>query len=145
VLRSDWLTQGPVGPRFEKAIADAVGVRHVVAACNATAALHIACLALDLGPRDRFWTVPNTFVASANCGLYCGAQVDFVDIDERTYNMSPTALEGKLDPILRQYAQKALQREMLPIITRQFGDASQQNAHNKKFTKMLQVVMKIPS
>lgn len=96
VLRSDFLTQGPVAPLFEKAIAAYCGTRHGVAVNSATSALHIACLALDLGPGDWLWSSPNTFVASANSGLYCGAQVDFVDIDPRTYNMSPQALESKL-------------------------------------------------
>ncbi len=88
VLRSDFLTQGAAVPRFEQAVAAQVGARHAVAVNSATSALHIACVALGLGPGDRLWTVPNTFVASANCGLYCGASVDFVDIDARTWNMS---------------------------------------------------------
>lgn len=96
VLTSDWLTQGQAGPRFEQALAKYCGAAHGIAVSNATAALHIACLALDLGPGDILWTVPNTFVASANCALYCGASVDFVDIDPRTYNMSVTALTEKL-------------------------------------------------
>ncbi len=96
VLRSDFLTQGPVVPAFEQAVASYCHARHAVATSNATAALHIACLALDLGPGDWLWTSPITFVASANCGLYCGAQVDFVDIDPYTFNMSTLALEKKL-------------------------------------------------
>ena len=96
VLRSDFLTQGPVVPAFEQAVASYCHARHGVATSNATAALHIACLALGLGPGDWLWTSPITFVASANCGLYCGAQVDFVDIDPLTFNMSPAALEKKL-------------------------------------------------
>jgi UDP-4-amino-4,6-dideoxy-N-acetyl-beta-L-altrosamine transaminase len=96
VLRSDFLTQGPVVPAFEQAVANYCHARHGVAVSNATAALHIACLALGLGPGDWLWTSPITFVASANCGLYCGAQVDFVDIDPHTFNMSPKALEKKL-------------------------------------------------
>ena len=96
VLRSDFLTQGPVVPAFEQAVASYCRARHGVAASNATAALHIACLALGLGPGDALWTSPITFVASANCALYCGAQVDFVDIDPLTFNMSPVALEKKL-------------------------------------------------
>lgn len=96
VLRSDFLTQGPVVPRFEKAVADYCGARHAVAVNSATSALHIACLALGLGPGDWLWTTPITFVASANCGLYCGAQVDFVDIDPETLNLCPSALERKL-------------------------------------------------
>jgi UDP-4-amino-4,6-dideoxy-N-acetyl-beta-L-altrosamine transaminase len=96
VLRSDWLTQGPTIERFEQAMAATCQARHAVAVSNATAALHIACLALDLGPGDWLWTSPNTFVASANCGLYCGAQVDFVDIDPLTLNLSVPALAAKL-------------------------------------------------
>jgi UDP-4-amino-4,6-dideoxy-N-acetyl-beta-L-altrosamine transaminase len=96
VLRSDFLTQGPVVPAFEQTVASYCHARHGVAVSNATAALHIACLALDLGPGDLLWTSPITFVASANCGLYCGAQVDFVDIDPHTFNMSPVTLEKKL-------------------------------------------------
>lgn len=96
VLRSDFLTQGPQVPLFEQTVANHVGARHALAVNSATSALHIACLALGLGPGDWLWTTPNTFVASANCGLYCGAQVDFVDIDPRTYNLCPQALERKL-------------------------------------------------
>lgn len=96
VLRSDFLTQGPQVPRFEAAVAEKVGAAFSVAVNSATSALHIACLALDLGPGDWLWTSPITFVASANCGLYCGAQVDFVDIDPRTYNLCPQKLEQKL-------------------------------------------------
>jgi UDP-4-amino-4,6-dideoxy-N-acetyl-beta-L-altrosamine transaminase len=96
VLCSDFLTQGPVVPAFEQAVATYCHASHGVATSNATAALHIACLALGLGPGDCLWTSPITFVASANCGLYCGAQVDFVDIDPHTFNMSPVALEKKL-------------------------------------------------
>jgi UDP-4-amino-4,6-dideoxy-N-acetyl-beta-L-altrosamine transaminase len=96
VLRSDFLTQGPAVPRFEVAVANKVGAAFGVAVNSATSALHIACMALDLGPGDWLWTSPNTFVASANCALYCGAQVDFVDIDPRTYNLCPTKLEAKL-------------------------------------------------
>lgn len=96
VLKSDFLTQGPVLPRFEQLIAEYCGARHAVAVNSATSALHLACLALDLGPGDYLWTSPITFVASANCGLYCGAKVDFVDIDPGTYNLSIEALETKL-------------------------------------------------
>lgn len=96
VLRSDFLTQGPVVPRFERALADYCGARHALAVNSATSALHIACMALGLGPGDWLWTSPVTFVASANCGRYCGASVDFVDIDARTYTMCPKALEQKL-------------------------------------------------
>ncbi|KTD24305.1 AHBA synthase [Legionella lansingensis] len=97
VLRSDWLTQGPMVPRFEQTVADKVGAKYAVAANSATSALHIACLALELGPGDWLWTSPNTFAASANCGLYCGAKVDFVDIDPHTYNLSVKALAEKLE------------------------------------------------
>ena len=96
VLRSDFLTQGPMVPRFEQSLAEHVGARHALAVNSATSALHIACLALGLGEGDWLWTTPVTFVASANCGLYCGAQVDFVDIDPSTYNLCPTRLEEKL-------------------------------------------------
>lgn len=96
VLRSDFLTQGPAVPAFERAVLTRVGAAHAVAVNSATSALHIACLALELGPRDRFWTVPNTFVASANCGRYCGAEVDFVDIDPVTWNVSVAELREKL-------------------------------------------------
>lgn len=97
VLQSDFLTQGPMVPRFEQAVASHVGARHALAVNSATSALHIACLALGLGHGDRLWTSPVTFVASANCGLYCGAEVDFVDIDPRTYNLCPQALALKLE------------------------------------------------
>lgn len=97
VLKSDFLTQGPMVPRFEKAVADKVGADHALAVNSATSALHIACLALGLGEGDWLWTSPITFVASANCGLYCGARVDFVDIDPRTYNLCPVALAHKLE------------------------------------------------
>lgn len=96
VLRSDFLTQGPVVPKFERAVADRVGAKHAVAVNSATSALHIACLALDLGPGDLLWTSPITFVASANCGRYCGADIDFVDIDPETFNICPDTLEEKL-------------------------------------------------
>ncbi len=96
VLRSDFLTQGPAVARFEQALAARCGAAHGVALANATAALHVACLALDLGPGDWLWTSPNTFLASANCGVYCGARIDFVDIDPRTYNMDAAALARKL-------------------------------------------------
>ncbi len=96
VLKSDYLTQGPMVPRFEELVSQHVGAKHALAVNSATSALHVACLALDLGPGDWLWTSPVTFVASANCGLYCGAQVDFVDIDPRTYNISISALQQKL-------------------------------------------------
>jgi UDP-4-amino-4,6-dideoxy-N-acetyl-beta-L-altrosamine transaminase len=96
VLRSDWLTQGPRIAQFEESMAAYCDARHAVAVANGTAALHLACLALDLGPGDLLWTSPNTFAASANCARYCGADVDFVDIEPRTYNISVPALEAKL-------------------------------------------------
>jgi UDP-4-amino-4,6-dideoxy-N-acetyl-beta-L-altrosamine transaminase len=96
VLRSDFLTQGPLVPRFEDKLAAYCGATHAVAVNSATSALHIACLALSLGKGDWLWTTPNTFVASANCALYCGAQVDFVDIDPHSWNMCPQALGKKL-------------------------------------------------
>ena len=96
VLKSDFLTQGPQVPAFERALMDSTGANHALAVNSATSALHIACLALELGAGDRLWTTPVTFVASANCGLYCGASVDFVDIDPATYNLCPVALKEKL-------------------------------------------------
>lgn len=96
VLKSDFLTQGPMVPMFEKAITDYCQAKFGVATNSATSALHIACLALELGAGDYLWTSPNTFVASANCGFYCGAEVDFVDIDPHTYCMSADALEQRL-------------------------------------------------
>jgi len=95
-LTSEWLTQGPTVSEFESALSHYCGAEHAVAVSNATAALHLACLALDVKPGDIVWTVPNTFVASANCALYCGASIDFVDIDSVTYNMSVSALKTKL-------------------------------------------------
>ena len=95
-LKSDWLTQGPAIESFEKAVAEYCGANYAVAVSNATAALHIACLAAGLGEGDILWTSPNSFVASANCGLYCGSRVDFVDVDPNTYNLSVDALEAKL-------------------------------------------------
>lgn len=96
VLKSINLTQGPNIPQFEQSVMNHTGARHAVAVNSATSALHIACLALGLGKGDWLWTTPNTFVASANCALYCGARVDFVDIDPRTYNLCPQKLEAKL-------------------------------------------------
>lgn len=96
VMKSINLTQGPAIPQFEQSVLAHTSAKHAVAVNSATSALHIACLALGLGPGDALWTTPNTFVASANCALYCGAQVDFVDIDPKTYNLCPKALETKL-------------------------------------------------
>lgn len=102
VLQSDFLTQGPMVPRFEQSVAQHVGASHALAVNSATSALHIACLALGLGPGDRLWTTPITFVASANCALYCGAEVDFVDIDPCTYNLCAQALALKLEQAERE-------------------------------------------
>ena len=96
VLKSDFLTQGPTVPKFEEALSYITGAKYVTAVNSATSALHLACLALDLQPGDIVWTVPNTFVASANCALYCGAEIDFVDIDVQTSNMSVALLKRKL-------------------------------------------------
>jgi len=96
VLNSDFLTQGPKVPEFEKSLTNYTGAKYALAVNSATSALHIACLALGLGNEDTLWTSPITFVASANCALYCGAKVDFVDIDEATYNLCPVKLEQKL-------------------------------------------------
>ncbi|MGB9992638.1 UDP-4-amino-4,6-dideoxy-N-acetyl-beta-L-altrosamine transaminase [Pseudoduganella rhizocola] len=97
VLRSDFITQGPQIDRFEQNLAAYCGAAYGVAVCNATAALHIACMALDVGPGKMVWTAANTFLASANCARYCGADVDFVDTDSDTYNMSVPALKAKLE------------------------------------------------
>jgi UDP-4-amino-4,6-dideoxy-N-acetyl-beta-L-altrosamine transaminase len=112
VLQSDWLTQGPVVPRFEAALASECGASHAVAVNSATSALHVACLALGLGPQDWLWTSPITFLASANCARYCGAQVDFVDIDPRTYNLSVPALARKLE---RARPRGRLPRIVVPV------------------------------
>ncbi len=108
VLQSDFLTQGPKVPEFEAKVATHVGAWHALAVNSATSALHIACLALGLGEGDWLWTTPITFVASANCGLYCGAKVDFVDIDPQTYNLCPKKLAEKLE--------KAKQEDRLPKV-----------------------------
>jgi UDP-4-amino-4,6-dideoxy-N-acetyl-beta-L-altrosamine transaminase len=112
VLQSDWLTQGPSVERFEKAVAKYCGARYAVAVNSGTSALHIACLAAGLGPGDTLWTSPNTFIASANCALYCGAQVDFVDIDPRTLNLSHSALEKKLT---ERKADGILPKVLIPV------------------------------
>src|SRR5688572_29571541 len=96
VLHSDFLTQGPAVPEFERGLIHLCRVRHAVAFNSATSALHLGCVVLDVGPGDLVWTVPNTFVASANCARYCGADVDFVDIERGTWNISISALEEKL-------------------------------------------------
>ncbi|MDD1417470.1 aminotransferase class I/II-fold pyridoxal phosphate-dependent enzyme, partial [Dolichospermum sp. ST_con] len=112
VLQSDRLTQGPAINRFEQAVADYCGVKYAVAVSNATAALHIACLAVGLVDQDWLWTTPNTFVASANCGLYCGAKVDFVDINPHTYNLSIDELERKLANASKQ---GSLPKVLIPV------------------------------
>ena len=104
VLKSDFITQGPVVPEFEKGVAEKVNAKYGVAVNSGTSALHIACMALGLGKGDILWTVPNTFVASANCGRYCGADVDFVDIDPYTWNMSVSKLEEKLIQAKKNYS-----------------------------------------
>lgn len=109
VLQSDFLTTGPAVDNFEHSVAEYCGVKHAVAVNSATSALHIACMALDVGPQDEVWTSPITFVASANCALYCGASVDFVDIDPATWNLCADALEKKLQ-------QKAANNERLPKV-----------------------------
>lgn len=112
VLRSDFLTQGPQVPLFEQSLVNHTGAKYALAVNSATSALHIACLALGLGEGDFLWTSPITFVASANCGLYCGAKVDFVDIDESTYNMCPVKLEQKL---IVAKAQGKLPKVVVPV------------------------------
>lgn len=112
VLHSDWLTQGKATDLFEQAVADYCGVKYAIAVSSATAALHIACLAIGLGNQDYLWTSPNTFVASANCGLYCGAKVDFVDIDPHTYNLSIDELTHKLN---RADRQGCLPKVLVPV------------------------------
>jgi len=112
VLKSDYLTQGPQVPLFEKTVANYCGVKNAIAVNSATSALHLACLALGLGKGDWLWTSPNTFVASANCGLYCGAKVDFVDIDLQTYNLCAVALEQKL---IEAKAKNKLPKIVIPV------------------------------
>jgi UDP-4-amino-4,6-dideoxy-N-acetyl-beta-L-altrosamine transaminase len=112
VLRSDFLTQGPVVPQFERLVSDYCGVAHAVAVNSATSALHIACMALGVGSGDVVWTSPNTFVASANCALYCGAEVDFVDIDPSTRNMSVSSLAASLK---RAHEKNKLPKVLIPV------------------------------
>lgn len=131
VLRSDWLTQGPNVEGFEKDTAAYCEARHAFAVSNGTVALHLAMLALDVGPGDIVWTTPNTFVASANCALYCGASVDFVDIDPRTYNMSVVELERKL---VGARAQNKLPKVVVPVhFAGQPCDMAEIHALSKKF------------
>ncbi len=112
VLKSDFLTQGSMVPRFEQTVVDYCGAKHALAMSSATSALHVACMALGLGSGDWLWTSPITFVASANCALYCGAQVDFIDIDPRSYNLCPKALEAKL---IEAKKQSRLPKIVIPV------------------------------
>ena len=112
VLRSDFLTQGPQVPLFEKIVADYCSAEFGVAVNSATSALHIACLSLGLGKGDWLWTSPNSFVSSANCGLYCDAKIDFVDIDPQTYNLSATELEKKL---IQAKQENKLPKVVIPV------------------------------
>jgi UDP-4-amino-4,6-dideoxy-N-acetyl-beta-L-altrosamine transaminase len=131
VLQSDFLTQGPAVPAFEDQIKNYCGVKNAVAVNSATSALHIACLALGVGPKDIVWTSPITFVASSNCALYCGATVDFVDTDPRTYNISVTALHSKL-----KEAEKngALPKVVIPVhLTGQSCEMAEVYALSKRY------------
>lgn len=131
VLRSDYLTQGPVVAAFEKSVLDSCGASYAIAVNSATSALHIACLALDVGPGDFVWTTPITFVASANCALYCGAEVDFVDIDPRTYNMSTTSLAEKL---VRAEQESKLPKVVIPVhLCGQSCDMAEIHALSRKY------------
>ncbi|WP_256874491.1 UDP-4-amino-4,6-dideoxy-N-acetyl-beta-L-altrosamine transaminase [Nostoc sp. C057] len=132
VLRSDWITQGPAIERFEQAVANYCGAKYAVAVSSATAALHIACFAAGLGQGDILWTSPNTFVASANCGLYCGAKVDFVDINPNTYNLSVDELESKLAEAEKQgclpkilipvhFAGQSCEMEQIAALSQRYG------------------------
>ncbi|MEG4441127.1 UDP-4-amino-4,6-dideoxy-N-acetyl-beta-L-altrosamine transaminase [Microcoleus sp. AT9_B5] len=132
VLRSDWITQGPAIERFEKLVAEYCGAKYAVAVSSATAGLHIACLAAGLSAGDVLWTSPNTFVASANCGLYCGADVDFVDMDPQTYNLSMEMLEQKLTQAEQQgklpkvvvpvhFAGQSCEMEQIFALSRKYG------------------------
>ena len=131
VLRSDFLTQGAVVPEFEKAVAAYCQANHAVAVNSATSALHIACLSLGVGKGDIVWTSPITFVASANCALYCGAEVDFVDIDPQTYNLSVDRLKEKL--ILAEKAGR-LPKVVIPVhLCGQPSDMSGINALSQQY------------
>ncbi len=131
VLRSEFLTQGPVVPRFEAALAAYSGSEFAVATNSATSALHLACLALGLGPGDRVWTTPITFVATANCARYCGAEVDFVDIDPLTYNMSADRLEERL---IAAASDGCLPKVVIPVhLCGQSCDMAKIHALSKKY------------
>lgn len=132
VLRSDWITQGPAIERFEQAVANYCGAKYAVAVSSATAALHIACIAANLGQGDILWTSPNSFVASANCGLYCNAKVDFIDIDPNTYNLSVEELQSKLAEAEKQgclpkvlipvhFAGQSCEMENIAALSQQYG------------------------
>lgn len=132
VLNSDWITQGPAIERFEQAVANYCGAKYAVAVSSATAALHISCLAAGLGQQDVLWTSPNTFVASANCGLYCGAKVDFVDIDSNTYNLNVDELERKLIEAEKQgylpqvlvtvhFAGQSCEMDKIAVLSQKYG------------------------
>ena len=112
ILNSDYLTQGPTVPLFEKEVSNYCGSQYAIAVNSGTSALHIAVLALDIGKGDLVWTSPNTFVASANCILYCGAKVDFVDIDKDTFNMCSKSLEAKL---IKAKQKKQLPKAVIPV------------------------------
>jgi UDP-4-amino-4,6-dideoxy-N-acetyl-beta-L-altrosamine transaminase len=132
VLQSDWLTQGPTIEQFEQKVAQYCGAKYAVAVNSATSALHIACMATGLEQGDTLWTSPNTFVASANCGRYCGAAVDFVDIDFRTYNMSVEKLEQKLAAAKKQgkvpkvvipvhFSGQSCEMDRIAILAKEYG------------------------
>jgi UDP-4-amino-4,6-dideoxy-N-acetyl-beta-L-altrosamine transaminase len=130
-LKSDWLTQGPAVPKFENALADYCNANYGVAVNSATSALHIACLALDVGPGDCVWTSPNSFVASSNCALYCGAGIDFVDIDLQTGNMCVDALKHKLE---NAEANNCLPKVVIPVhFAGQPCDMAQIRALSKRY------------
>jgi len=131
VLKSDFLTQGPMVPQFEKLVTDYVGANHGIAVNSATSALHIACMALNVSDGDILWTSPITFVASSNCGIYCGAKIDFVDIDPMTYNMCPKALEKKL---IQAKVNGCLPKIVIPVhLTGQSCDMEQIYKLSKKY------------
>lgn len=131
VLKSDFLTQGPQVPKFESAVATYAGASHALAVNSATSALHIACLALGLGENDWLWTTPITFVASANCARYCGAQVDFVDIDSQTLNISVDSLRLKLEAAAKN---SSLPKIVVPVhMTGQSCDMQAIHALSKQY------------
>lgn len=131
LLQSDFLTQGPQVPLFEKIVSDYCSVKYAVAVNSATSALHIACMALNLRKGDYLWTSPNTFVASANCGLYCGAKVDFIDIDPKTYNLSADELEKKL---IQAKKNNKLPKIVIPVhFAGQSCDMKKINSLSKKY------------